>query len=261
MTEPATAVRGGEYAARGDYHRTPDRDWDYLPTYLAKLEYVRRHLDRLPAGTRVLDAGCGEGVLVEEYRSRLAIRGHRPELLLAVACDREACSHCRGKPERLTAPCVSTSWSTWISTRSQERADRAPPRPPAGGHTPRLRAEPRPPAVARAFPAARPADPHSKRAEAPGRQARGGVPAPLCRRGLRARARRGHLPDPSGRHRNHPTAPGPARLASPAADATPAGPRLVLPEPVRVAPGRAAGSEVRHPVTARTERLLPCSPA
>jgi ubiquinone/menaquinone biosynthesis C-methylase UbiE len=32
-------------------------------------------LDALPAGTRVLDAGCGEGILVEEYRSTLRIEG------------------------------------------------------------------------------------------------------------------------------------------------------------------------------------------
>jgi 2-polyprenyl-3-methyl-5-hydroxy-6-metoxy-1,4-benzoquinol methylase len=76
MTDPATtAVRQGEYAARGDYHRTPDRHWDYLPTYLAKLAFVRRYLDSLPPNTRVLDAGCGEGVLVEEYAGRLAIEG------------------------------------------------------------------------------------------------------------------------------------------------------------------------------------------
>jgi SAM-dependent methyltransferase len=71
----APVVRRGEYAARGDYHRAPDPDWDYYPTYLAKLEAVRQWLDRLPPGSRVLDAGCGEGVLVDEYASRLAIEG------------------------------------------------------------------------------------------------------------------------------------------------------------------------------------------
>ena len=68
-------VRRGEYAARGDYHRTPDPSWDYYPTYLAKLTAVRRYLDALPVTTRVLDAGCGEGVLVDEYADRLAITG------------------------------------------------------------------------------------------------------------------------------------------------------------------------------------------
>jgi SAM-dependent methyltransferase len=68
-------VRRGEYAARGDYHRTPDPAWEYYPTYLAKLEAVRAYLDALPRGSRVLDAGCGEGVLVSEYAERLDISG------------------------------------------------------------------------------------------------------------------------------------------------------------------------------------------
>lgn len=75
MTSPPPVVRRGEYAARGDYHRTPDPNWDYYPTYLAKLEAVRVWLNRLPPSTRVLDAGCGEGVLVDEYSDRLAIEG------------------------------------------------------------------------------------------------------------------------------------------------------------------------------------------
>ena len=68
----------GEYAVRGDYHRDPSPDWEFYPTYLAKLAYVRGYLAALPDGTRVLDAGCGEGVLVEEFRDRLAIEGLDP---------------------------------------------------------------------------------------------------------------------------------------------------------------------------------------
>ena len=68
-------VRRGEYAARGDYHRTLDPSWDYYPTYIAKLDAVRRYLNALPSSSRVLDAGCGEGVLVEEYAGRLDITG------------------------------------------------------------------------------------------------------------------------------------------------------------------------------------------
>lgn len=75
MSGSRPAVRGGEYAARGDYHRAPDPAWEYYPTYLAKLEAVRKWLAALPPGTRVLDAGCGEGVLVDEFAGRLAIEG------------------------------------------------------------------------------------------------------------------------------------------------------------------------------------------
>lgn len=78
MSASPPVVRRGEYAARGDYHRAPDPDWDYYPTYIAKLEAVRGWLDRAAAGERVLDAGCGEGVIVEEYAGRLAIEGIDP---------------------------------------------------------------------------------------------------------------------------------------------------------------------------------------
>ncbi len=78
MSASPPVVRRGEYAARGDYHRVPDPDWEYYPTYLAKLTFVRRWLDTAAPGTRVLDAGCGEGVLVEEYAGRLAIEGIDP---------------------------------------------------------------------------------------------------------------------------------------------------------------------------------------
>ena len=71
-------VRRGEYASRGDYHRAPDPDWDYYPTYIAKLEAVRAWLAALPSSTRVLDAGCGEGVLVDEFTGKLAIEGIDP---------------------------------------------------------------------------------------------------------------------------------------------------------------------------------------
>ena len=70
-----TVSRTGEYAERGDYHRQLSPDWEYYPTYLAKMAHVRAHLSALPPRARVLDAGCGEGVLVDEFRDRLAIEG------------------------------------------------------------------------------------------------------------------------------------------------------------------------------------------
>jgi ubiquinone/menaquinone biosynthesis C-methylase UbiE len=85
MNDGQAPDRRGEYAARGEYHRHLDETWDYRPTYLAKLAAVRRHLNGLPSGARVLDAGCGEGVLVQEFAGRLRIEGvdanYRSELV------------------------------------------------------------------------------------------------------------------------------------------------------------------------------------
>ena len=78
MSAPSSVSRTGEYAERGDYHRNLSTDWEFYPTYLAKMTRVRAYLNALPSGTRVLDAGCGEGVLVDEFHSRLSIVGVDP---------------------------------------------------------------------------------------------------------------------------------------------------------------------------------------
>lgn len=62
--------RAWEYARVGDYHKNLDPNWSYTPTYLKKMNYIRKFLDSLPKESKILDAGCGEGVLVEEYRNK-----------------------------------------------------------------------------------------------------------------------------------------------------------------------------------------------
>jgi SAM-dependent methyltransferase len=78
MSPTSSVSRTGEYAERGDYHRELSKDWEFYPTYIAKLAMVRKYLSALPSTTRVLDAGCGEGVLVDEFQSHLDIVGVDP---------------------------------------------------------------------------------------------------------------------------------------------------------------------------------------
>lgn len=62
--------RSGEYAQRGDYHITPEKDWPYLPVYLEKMKLARSFLDACPKNDVIYDMGCGEGALVGEYRNK-----------------------------------------------------------------------------------------------------------------------------------------------------------------------------------------------
>lgn len=65
-----TVVRGSEYAEKGDYHRHLDENWRFYPIYLAKMALVRRILGGFPKDARIVDLGCGEGILVEELREK-----------------------------------------------------------------------------------------------------------------------------------------------------------------------------------------------
>jgi hypothetical protein len=60
----------GEYAERGEYHKHLDPNWSYYPIYVRKLALVDDIIGQLPPDAKILDAGCGEGVLVEKYRSQ-----------------------------------------------------------------------------------------------------------------------------------------------------------------------------------------------
>lgn len=60
----------GEYDERGDYHRRLDPNWPYLPVYLEKMARVESYLNSLPKTSRIIDMGCGEGVLVDAYRQK-----------------------------------------------------------------------------------------------------------------------------------------------------------------------------------------------
>ena len=67
--ERIEVYRNWEYARCGDYHRNLDPNWSYTPTYLRKMAFVRNLISSLPLKARILDAGCGEGVLVEEFKA------------------------------------------------------------------------------------------------------------------------------------------------------------------------------------------------
>jgi SAM-dependent methyltransferase len=67
LPEPVAAE--GEYARRGDYHRHLDPDWSYAPIYERKLRWLDAAIATIPKTAAILDAGAGEGALVERYRN------------------------------------------------------------------------------------------------------------------------------------------------------------------------------------------------
>jgi predicted SAM-dependent methyltransferase len=61
-------VRKGEYARQGEFHRNLNPNWSYYPIYVNKVEVIDELLGKYQGRLgRILDAGCGEGVLVEKY--------------------------------------------------------------------------------------------------------------------------------------------------------------------------------------------------
>ncbi len=60
----------GEYKTRGEYHKYLDPNWAGYKLYMQKMQIIRDYLDKQSKRIKILDLGCGEGVLVEEYKNR-----------------------------------------------------------------------------------------------------------------------------------------------------------------------------------------------
>jgi len=59
--------RFGEYTTKKDYHLNLDPKWPFLPVYLEKMDYVDKLIESFSKRHRIIDLGCGEGVLVKKY--------------------------------------------------------------------------------------------------------------------------------------------------------------------------------------------------
>lgn len=44
--------------------------WSYKHTFIAKMKYITKLLEKMPKTAKILDAGCGQGLLVQEFKKR-----------------------------------------------------------------------------------------------------------------------------------------------------------------------------------------------
>ena len=71
MTPPSSVSRTGEYAERGDYHRELSPDWEFYPTYLAKMDARAR----VPVGAAAPTRACSTPDAARACSSRSSTTG------------------------------------------------------------------------------------------------------------------------------------------------------------------------------------------
>ena len=59
----------GEHLKRIDSNWTYE-NWSYRHTFEAKMKYIMKLMGKVPKHCKILDAGCGQGLLVEEFKRR-----------------------------------------------------------------------------------------------------------------------------------------------------------------------------------------------
>ncbi len=59
----------GEHLKRIDSRWTYEK-WSYRFSFETKMKYIVKLLEKVPKHCKILDAGCGQGLLVEEFKRR-----------------------------------------------------------------------------------------------------------------------------------------------------------------------------------------------
>ncbi len=63
-------MKSGEYKQKGDYHKNLDKNWPFYPVYLAKIKLIKNFFTGVNKNKKILDLGCGEGVLVNKFKNK-----------------------------------------------------------------------------------------------------------------------------------------------------------------------------------------------